>query len=86
MTPLLAASQVGHDAIVRLLLDAGAKADQANDRGVTPLSVAARMGHAEICRMLTEPESEREAKNGRATQGPTNSYLCKLEFLLWASQ
>lgn len=39
-------------ALVRLLLDRGAKLDIADDRGMTPLMIAASMDHAEVVELL----------------------------------
>jgi ankyrin repeat protein len=54
-TPLWTASRNGDFVeVVRLLMDAGALINQANNEGVTPLSVASEIGHVEVVRLLID--------------------------------
>ncbi|KAI0428831.1 hypothetical protein F5Y09DRAFT_275147 [Xylaria sp. FL1042] len=51
-TSLLWATQNGHEAIVKLLLEAGANTELQDDFGQTPLSWAAEKGHEAIVKLL----------------------------------
>jgi len=51
-TPLHSAAVGGHVDVVRLLVDAGAELDAADDRGRTPLIRAAEYGHATVVELL----------------------------------
>ena len=51
-TALIAAAENGHEAMVSLLLSAGAKTDAANIHGWTALSLATHNRHAEVLKML----------------------------------
>ena len=54
-TALICASQHGHDALVRVLVEAGAALDTMNSTyGVTALLVAAVEGHEAVVRVLVE--------------------------------
>ncbi|QYT04740.1 hypothetical protein H0G86_011643 [Trichoderma simmonsii] len=53
-TPLLLAAQKRHEAIVRLLLVAGAQVDTPDSTNLTPLSWAACSGHEGIVRLLLD--------------------------------
>jgi ankyrin repeat protein len=54
-TPIWTASQNGDFVeVVRLLMDAGALINQANNDGATPLSIASRNGHVEVVRVLID--------------------------------
>ena len=52
VTLLFMASQNGHVDVVRLLIDAGALINQADEDGETPLWVASHKGHLAIVRYL----------------------------------
>jgi len=51
-TPLHSAAVGGHVDVVKLLVDAGAEVDAADDRGRTPLIRAAEYGHAAVVELL----------------------------------
>lgn len=51
-TPVWQSAGVGHAEIVRILLEAGADANLADEDGVTPLTVAAQNGHFEVVKIL----------------------------------
>ena len=51
-TPLYYAAFKGHLSIVALLLDAGAKARESDDWGISPLNVARASGHENIVKLL----------------------------------
>jgi ankyrin repeat protein len=50
----LIASQQGHVNVARLLIEAGADIDMAEDNGVTPLCIASHRGRVEIVRVLLD--------------------------------
>jgi ankyrin repeat protein len=62
------AMAVRSEEITRILLEAGASADLADDRGIAPLQHAARAGDAEIIALLLEAGAD---PNGRDQRGPT---------------
>lgn len=57
--PLAGAAARGHENIVRMLLDAGAKADESNIYGMPALGLAIRHGHEEVSKMLAAASSDR---------------------------
>ena len=60
-TPLLMASQEGQLECVRLLLEAGAAIDQADEQGATPLFAACHQGHLEVAKLLSSYGASRAA-------------------------
>ncbi len=54
VTPMYIAAQNGHVEIVRVLLEAGADANKADEIGRTPMHVAARNAQSEVAVMLSE--------------------------------
>jgi ankyrin repeat protein len=60
-TPLHSAGRWGRVAIVRMLLDAGATVDLANDYGQTALHYAVAAGHTEIVKILLEAGADPQA-------------------------
>ncbi|KAM6512088.1 hypothetical protein FALCPG4_017074 [Fusarium falciforme] len=60
-TPLLWAAKNGHEAVVRLLLDRGARTEAADEDDWTPLLWAAAKGHVAIVRLLLDRGAHTEA-------------------------
>ncbi|EOD33603.1 hypothetical protein EMIHUDRAFT_363890, partial [Emiliania huxleyi CCMP1516] len=60
-TPLFIASQEGQLECVRLLLEAGAAIDQADEQGATPLFAACQDGHLEVAKLLSSYGASRAA-------------------------
>jgi len=60
-TPLHSAARWGRTAIVRMLLDAGAKVDILNDYGQTALHYAIAAGHTEIVKILLDAGADPNA-------------------------
>lgn len=64
-TALMTAAAQGHAAVVRWLLDAGARPGVVGDDGDTALSLAAARGHADVVRLLTdEPRVDVNHRDG----------------------
>ena len=55
------ACQEGHPECVRLLLEAGAAIDQADEQGATPLFAACHQGHLEVAKLLSSYGASRAA-------------------------
>ena len=49
---LFMAAEMGHEAVVRALIEAGADVNKASNDGVTPLVIAAGLGHEAVLREL----------------------------------
>jgi ankyrin repeat protein len=62
-TCLMTASENGHLAICRLLIDKGAQVEAKDSDGKTPLHWAACQGHVEIVRLLCDRGADVEAHN-----------------------
>ncbi|EOD05501.1 hypothetical protein EMIHUDRAFT_351152 [Emiliania huxleyi CCMP1516] len=60
-TPLFMACQQGRLEIARLLLEAGAAIDQADEQGATPLFAACEDGHLEVAKLLSSYGASRAA-------------------------
>ena len=72
-TPLTLASGGGHLEVVRLLCEAGADKDKANQIGFTALMSASAFGHLEVARLLCEAGADKDKANGNdcsARQAP----------------
>ena len=67
-TALILAAQSGHVEVVRLLLEAGADKDVADDDGATALMEAAYRGHVEVVRLLLEAGADKDMASNWATQ------------------
>jgi len=62
-TPLLYAAKYSHEAVVKLLLEKGAKLETKDeDNGWTPLSYAAENGHEVVVKLLLEEGAKLETK------------------------
>jgi ankyrin repeat protein len=53
-TPLSWAAGLGHEAVVKLLLDKGAELETEDGRGRMPLSYAAESGHEAVAKLLLD--------------------------------
>jgi ankyrin repeat protein len=62
-TPLYAAAEAGHLAVVQLLLQAGADINHANEDGWTPLFIACANGHLGVAEALLRAGADREKPN-----------------------
>ena len=59
-TPLFAASENGHLAIVQYLVEQGANKDKADKHNQTPLFAAAEMGHLAVVQYLVEQGADKQ--------------------------
>ena len=66
-TPLSWTAEQGHEAVLKLLLEKGAKRESRDKNGRTPLLLAAEKGHEAVLKLLLEKGAKRESrdKNGR---------------------
>ena len=62
VAPLHQAVAAGHEAVVRLLVEAGADLDVRGQQGWTPLHAAARNGNTEMVRLLIGKGADRGAR------------------------
>ena len=70
--PLITGAQNGHEAIVRVLREAGADVNKAADNGGMPLITGAQNGHEAIVRVLREAGAD---VNKAADNGGTPLYI-----------
>ena len=70
VTPLMNAAGLGHAAVVRVLIGAGALDPDEGLRGETPLMYAARAGAAETVETLLEAGAEANARDARTGAAP----------------
>ena len=81
-TSLLLASEEGHLEVVRLLCEAGADKDKADEGGFTPLFAASLEGHLEVVRLLCEVGADKDkADQGGSTPLFTVSVQGQLEMV-----
>ncbi|GIY63342.1 ankyrin repeat and KH domain-containing protein 1 [Caerostris darwini] len=88
-TPLMFACAAGHEDIVRILLDAGARVEDHNENGHTPLMEAASAGHVEVAKLLVERGASinthsNEFKESALTLACYKGHLEMVRFLLAA--
>nr|XP_042905187.1 ankyrin repeat and KH domain-containing protein 1 isoform X1 [Parasteatoda tepidariorum] len=88
-TPLMFACAAGHEDIVRVLLDAGARVEDHNENGHTPLMEAASAGHVEVAKLLVERGASinthsNEFKESALTLACYKGHLEMVRFLLAA--
>ena len=77
-TPLLVASQQGHQEVVCRLSDAGADKDIAMQGGATPLLVASKQAHQEVVCRLSDAGADNDIALQDATPlftAPQNGHL-----------
>ncbi|CAE7415636.1 ANKRD29, partial [Symbiodinium sp. KB8] len=88
-TPLSVASENGHIEVTRLLLEANADKDKANQDGATPLFIAAQNGHLEVVRLLLQANADKDkALEDSVTPlyvAAQNGFLEVVRLLLWAN-
>ncbi|EGX45834.1 hypothetical protein AOL_s00117g39 [Orbilia oligospora ATCC 24927] len=64
-TPLSWAVEKGHEAVARLLINAGAEIETKDGRDLTPLLRAAKKGHQAVVRLLIEAGAETETEDSK---------------------
>ena len=86
-TIVFEAVDTGEAEYVRLLAEAGAEVDAANEYGVTPLSEAARVGNIEMCQILLKAGADPNAAPGGFPLlfGPVNENHLEVVRLLLAT-
>ena len=76
-TPLLVATQYGHDRVVEMLLErADVNVNLPDEEGSTPLHEAANIGNTKVLGLLLEKEGV------RVNQGGNSIELCSCDFVL----
>ena len=83
VTPIWVAGSFDHFALVEYLLEAGAKADVANEDGATPLIMAAQEGQAQSVRLLVEKggaDVDFEDNNGQTGLAPARAGASRRAF------
>ncbi|KAF7538223.1 hypothetical protein G7Z17_g12680 [Cylindrodendrum hubeiense] len=90
LTPILFASEFGHEGVVKLLLQAGADFDQKDDDwGRTPISWASGRGHKSVVELLLEAGADFNQKDdsGRTpiAWAPKEGYESMVQLLLQLS-
>jgi ankyrin repeat protein len=63
LTNLVVASYFGHEAVVKPLLQKGAKLEVKDEEGQTPLFYARKGGHVAIVELLLQKGAERERQS-----------------------
>ncbi|XP_071807043.1 ankyrin repeat and SAM domain-containing protein 3-like [Asterias amurensis] len=64
-TPLMYASYIGHDNIVNLLLDAGAKVELRNNKGATALMLTCSCGNESVAYFLVQQGADLENRDSK---------------------
>ena len=86
--PFFVSCQRGHEKAARLLLEARAELDRADDHGVSPLSAACLEGHAGIVSMLLEAKADQDRANVRGSipllRACSHGHLAVVQLLLEA--
>lgn len=73
VTPLIAAAEMGHFQVVRLLVDAGADVDRSDSSGFTALMGAARSGHAGMVKFIMEHGANLDAVDSSGKAAMTHA-------------
>jgi hypothetical protein len=71
VTALIGAALLGHEEIVKLLLDKGASVNARSDAGLSALMVASAYGHKEIVKLLLDKGADADVRE----QGGRNAFL-----------
>ena len=75
-TPLQVAAASGHETLVQLLVQRGARLDEANMYGWTPLMHAARHGHVGVVRLLLQRGADVSRSNRLGTSRRRSLLAC----------
>jgi ankyrin repeat protein len=70
------ATKNGHESIIKLLLEAGAKVEAKDDNGRTPLLLAAENGHEAVVKLLLEAKANVESKDNYPIWWPGGPFFC----------
>ena len=79
LTALIAASEHGDAACIKMLLEHGALIETSDDTGLSPLLAAARLGHSEAVGALVEAGASTSIRHGVTALADYKSALSKLE-------